>query len=277
MSTEEERTIEMWTRGDYGLVGDWFASASVGCLDGLPLQGKRVLDVACGTGAVAIEAARRGATVTGIDLTPAMLAEAARRATNTGVEIEWKQGSFIDLSDNEPADIVTSAFGVMFAKEPGEVLKQLSQVCRPGGVISIAAWAPGGAFGGPPPEMIEEVPILGKGPKVTKWGTFEGLSSILQEAALAPEALSLKEVNKHTIELPFVSTAECIDLMIEHSGPWGMLFDYMEEQGLRTKARSLLLDHLTSFSVPTNQGIQLQVTYSIARFQANTPTDTQKT
>ena len=51
--------------------------------------GHRVLDVACGTGVVAITAARLGARVTGLDLTPALLERARENAGIAGVDVDW--------------------------------------------------------------------------------------------------------------------------------------------------------------------------------------------
>lgn len=73
---------DIWRRGDYGLVGDWFQSASRSVLDTdagpLLLDGRTVLDVAAGTGTVAIEAARQAATVVAYDITPELLTTAAK-------------------------------------------------------------------------------------------------------------------------------------------------------------------------------------------------------
>src|SRR3954462_5963478 len=55
-------------------------------------SGQRVLDVACGTGFVAVTCARRGALVTGLDLTPELLAPAKENAEIAGVSIEFREG-----------------------------------------------------------------------------------------------------------------------------------------------------------------------------------------
>lgn len=142
---DETATQAMWSRGSYVIVGDWFADASIACLEGLDLEGQRLLDVACGTGAVAIEAARRGAVVRGVDLTPSMLAEAARRGDSAGVSVDWAQGSFTDLTGEGTHDLVTSAFGVIFAEDPPGVASQLANACHPGGTIAVVAWGARGA------------------------------------------------------------------------------------------------------------------------------------
>jgi cyclopropane fatty-acyl-phospholipid synthase-like methyltransferase len=54
--------------------------------------GARILDAPCGEGRIARELARRGHRVTGLDLTPAFLKEARRKARQEGLQIEWRQG-----------------------------------------------------------------------------------------------------------------------------------------------------------------------------------------
>ena len=62
-----------------------------------PRAGQRVLDVACGTGVVAVTVARLGARVTGLDLTPELLERARENARIAGVDIEWHQGDVEQL------------------------------------------------------------------------------------------------------------------------------------------------------------------------------------
>src|SRR5262245_29314316 len=74
--------------------------------------GQRVLDCACGTGVVAITAARIGAQVTGLDLTPELLARARENSELAGVEIDWHQGDVEDLPFSDATfDVVVSQFG----------------------------------------------------------------------------------------------------------------------------------------------------------------------
>ncbi len=79
--------------------------------------GMAVLDVGCGTGRHAIELARRGYRVTGIDVSPGMLAEARRNATRAGVEVSWLEADARDFSLAEHFDAVIclceGAFGLL--------------------------------------------------------------------------------------------------------------------------------------------------------------------
>ncbi|MPZ19453.1 MAG: methyltransferase domain-containing protein [Luteitalea sp.] len=105
--------------------------------------GRRVLDVACGTGVVAVTAARLGAHVTGLDLTPELLERARENARLASVEIEWRQGDVEELPfDDATFDIVLSQFGHIFAPRPDVAVSELLRVLKPGGTIAFATWPP---------------------------------------------------------------------------------------------------------------------------------------
>jgi ubiquinone/menaquinone biosynthesis C-methylase UbiE len=79
-------------------------------------RGDRLLDVACGTGVVAVTAARLGASVTGLDLTPELLAVARDNARTAGVDVDFHEGDCERLPfDDATFDVVVSRFGHMFA------------------------------------------------------------------------------------------------------------------------------------------------------------------
>ena len=105
--------------------------------------GQNVLDVACGTGVVAITAARIGAHVRGIDLTPELLERARENARIASVEIDFREGDAEALPFDDGAfDVVLSQFGHMFAPRPEVALAQMLRVLKPGGTIAFATWPP---------------------------------------------------------------------------------------------------------------------------------------
>jgi SAM-dependent methyltransferase len=105
--------------------------------------GQRVLDVACGTGVVAVTAARRGAQVTGLDLTPELLEAARENARIANVPIEWHEGDAEQLPfDDNQFDVVVSQYGHIFAPRPDVTMDQMLRVLRPGGVIAFSSWPP---------------------------------------------------------------------------------------------------------------------------------------
>jgi ubiquinone/menaquinone biosynthesis C-methylase UbiE len=96
--------------------------------------GARVLDVACGTGVVAVTAARLGARATGLDLTPELLAVARDNARLAAVDIDWHEGDVEELPfDANTFDVVVSQFGHMFAPRPDVAVREMLRVLKPGG------------------------------------------------------------------------------------------------------------------------------------------------
>src|SRR4051812_12293760 len=105
--------------------------------------GQRVLDVACGTGVVSVTAARKGAKVTGLDLTPELLAVARENSRSAGVEIDWHEGDVENLPfDANTFDVVVSQFGHMFAPRPDVAVREMLRVLKPGGTIAFSTWPP---------------------------------------------------------------------------------------------------------------------------------------
>lgn len=105
--------------------------------------GDRVLDVACGTGVVAVTAAVRGARVTALDLTPELLAAARDNARLADVEIAFHEGDVEALPFPDGSfDCVTSQFGHIFAPRPEVAIAEMLRVLRPGGTIAFSTWPP---------------------------------------------------------------------------------------------------------------------------------------
>ncbi len=139
----------MWAQGDYGEISRPIAPVGallaelVGAAPGLEL-----LDVATGTGNLAIPAAQSGASVTGLDITPELLEVARARAAEAGLHITFVEGDAEQLAfPDRSFDRVTSCFGVMFAPRQQQAAEELLRVARPGGLIAIAAWTPTGLMG----------------------------------------------------------------------------------------------------------------------------------
>lgn len=175
----------MWGLGDYHR----FATATVWGLGPLLVHacgitaGQRVLDVAAGTGNVAIRAAQAGASAVASDLTPENFADGRRAARDAGVDLEWIEGDAEALPfANGEFDVVTSCLGVMFAPNHQAAASELLRVCRPGGVIGLMNFTPAGAGGhffrvlsgyAPAAPPGAQPPLL--------WGTEEHIRSLFRE------------------------------------------------------------------------------------------------
>src|ERR1700690_963606 len=140
--------------------------------------GQRVLDVGCGTGVVAVTAARRGAQVTGLDLTPQLLERARENSRIASVTVDWHEGDAESLPFADAAfDVVLSQFGHMFAPRPEVAVAEMLRVLKPGGTIAFSTWPPEhyvgrsflliGRYMPPPPPGVAPPAIWGD-PNVVK-------------------------------------------------------------------------------------------------------------
>lgn len=133
--------------------------------------GESVLDVGCGTGVVAVTAARLGARVRGLDLSPVLLERAKQNASTAGVEIEFTEGDVEALPYQDASfDAVLSQFGHMFAPRPQVAVSEMLRVLKPGGRIAFSTWPPELFIGRmfalvgkylPPPADVAPPPLWG--------------------------------------------------------------------------------------------------------------------
>jgi SAM-dependent methyltransferase len=164
----------MWASGNYpDMVETFLLPLGPRLVDAAGVgAGRRVLDVAAGTGNAAIPAAQRGADVVASDLTPELLEAGEARARQAGVDLQWTTADAENLSfDDASFDIVISAIGAMFAPHHDRTAAELARVCRPGGTVGLLSWTPGGTIGSlfraigpfnpPPPAGVQPPPLWG--------------------------------------------------------------------------------------------------------------------
>jgi SAM-dependent methyltransferase len=129
--------------------------------------------VGCGTGVVAVTAARIGANVTGLDLTPELLIRARENAQLAHVAIDWHEGDVEELPfENARFDVVVSQFGHMFAPRPDVAIQEMLRVLKPGGTIAFSTWPPElmvgsmftlvGRYAPPPSVTVAPPPLWGE-------------------------------------------------------------------------------------------------------------------
>jgi SAM-dependent methyltransferase len=168
------RHRKMWASGDYpGMVETFLLPLGPRLVEACGIgEGKRVLDVAAGTGNASIPAAQTGAEVTASDLTSELLDAGGERAQEAGVELDWVAADAENLPfDDESFDVVMSSIGAMFAPMHHQVADELVRICRPGGTIGMLNWTPEGMIGAlframgpfapPPPAGAQPPPLWG--------------------------------------------------------------------------------------------------------------------
>lgn len=138
-----------WESGDFGQIAQSIENFAEEFMERQPLcTGMRVLDVACGTGNLAMIAAKQGCLVKGMDIAYNLLAQARARAAAAGVSIDFEEADAeaLPYPDNS-FDLAVSMFGVMFTPQPAVAAAELWRVTRPGGQIALANWTPEGFIG----------------------------------------------------------------------------------------------------------------------------------
>jgi SAM-dependent methyltransferase len=170
--------------------------------------GQNVLDVGCGTGVVAITAARIGANVRGVDLTPELLERARENARIANVEIDFREGDAEALRFDDVAfDVVLSQFGHMFAPRPDVAVAEMLRVLKSGGTIAFATWPPElligssfslvGRYMPPPPPGVSPPPQWGN-PNIVRERLGNAVSEIVFDRnRMEVPALSVQNYRDH--------------------------------------------------------------------------------
>jgi len=129
-----------WGGADYDAIVPYYAPIYDDLVARLaPVQGERFLDVATGTGEIALRAARAGATVSAMDITPRMLDIARAKPGAGAVSFELGDAQALPYA-SATFDVVASNFGVIFAPDREAVAGELARVCRPGGRLGLTTW-----------------------------------------------------------------------------------------------------------------------------------------
>ncbi len=187
-------------------------------------SGQRVLDVACGTGVVALTAGRAGASVEGLDLTPELVVRARENAALMRIEASFQEGDAEALPFSDATfDVVVSQFGHMFAPRPDVAIAEMLRVLKPGGTVAFATWPPElftgrwfalmGRYAPPPPAGVSPPPQWGD-PNIVR----ERLGGAVRDL----------EFTRNTIYFPTLSPQHYRVQMAENFGPAKKLFENLD-------------------------------------------------
>ena len=215
-----------WISGDFGEIARFYTTEAENFVKRLGLKpGSKVLDVACGTGNLALPAARLGADVTGVDIAPNLVEQARANAEREGLKAQFEEGDAEALPYADASfDAVITMFGAMFAPRPDLVAAELKRVTKAGGLIAMANWTPAGFIGQmfkttasyvpPPPGMTS--PVLWGKEDVVRERFGDGVSKI----ETTPRSVLWK--------FPF-SPAEVVEHFRVYYGPANKAFGMLDE------------------------------------------------
>src|SRR5947209_7299702 len=229
-----------WMAGDFGQVARYTAGEGEEFVARLGIEtGERLLDVACGTGNLAIPAARRGAVVTGVDIATNLLQQARERASAEGLNATFDEGDAEELPYPDGAfDFVVSMFGAMFAPRPERTAAELLRVCRPGGRIAMANWTPEGFPGQMFKISAKHVPPPDVPPPVL-WGKED----VVRER-FGAGVTDLRCTRRFVqFDYPF-PPAETVEFFRRYFGPTQVAFNRLDAAGQDALRRDLV-EHWT--------------------------------
>jgi SAM-dependent methyltransferase len=174
-----------------------------------PDAGDRVLDVAAGTGNVAMRAAARGARVIACDISPRMVQLGRAR---TGPAVEWIEADVEDLPlPDATVEVALSAFGVIFAPRPEVALSELHRVLAPGGRLGLTAWTVDGWIAERARIVRQFVPPDPAAPDSLSWGDAGVL-----ERRLSTEFTDVR-IERRSLPWHFDSGAALTEFLTAHS------------------------------------------------------------
>jgi ubiquinone/menaquinone biosynthesis C-methylase UbiE len=196
--------------------------------------GAQLLDVGCGSGQLALIAARDGVQVTGVDIAPNLIARAIERAQAEGLNARFEVADAEELPFPDASfDVVTSLIGAMFAPRPDLVARELLRVCAPGGTIAMANWTPSGFVG----QMFKTIAGFiapSNMPSPVLWGD----ETVVRErlgAGLSQLKLTRRQ---YTFDYPF-PPSDVVDFFRLYYGPTNRAFASLDEAGRKSLHREL--------------------------------------
>ena len=242
VETLKTRLKNIWMAGDYDRFSRYMEGGAREFYERLNLApSSQLLDVGCGSGQLALMAAKDGLEVTGVDIAGNLVKRARARAAAEGLRARFEEADAEALPfEDEAFDVVASLIGAMFAPRPDLVAQELLRVCRPGGTIAMANWTPQGFVG----QMFKTVStfIAPSGmPSPVLWG-----DEITVRERLGKGLAELELVRRdYRFSYPF-PPAEVVEFFRLYYGPINQAFAALDVEGgarLRRELEALWSSH----------------------------------
>jgi ubiquinone/menaquinone biosynthesis C-methylase UbiE len=223
------RLKQTWMAGDYDRFSRYLEQDARAFYEKLDIPaGGKMLDVACGSGQIALLAARDGVNVTGVDLAPNLVQRAEARAKAEGLNARFIEGDAEDLPFEDASfGVVVTLFGAMFAPRPELVSRELLRVCEPGGIIAMGNWTPEGFVGQMFKTFSRFIAPSGM-PSPALWGN----EAVVRER-LGSATSHLKMTRReYSLTYPF-PPAEVVEFFRQYYGPTNRAFASLDEDSAR--------------------------------------------
>lgn len=236
------RLKSIWTAGDYDRFSRYMEGSAREFYERLDIApGSQLLDVACGSGQLALMAAKDGMEVTGVDIAGNLVQRAQARAQAEGLKVRFQEADAEALPfDDASFDVVVSLIGAMFAPRPELVARELLRVCVPGGTIAMANWTPQGFIG----QMFKTIAkcIAPSGmPSPVLWGDEP---TVRERLGHGISQLSLTR-RQYLFSYPF-PPSEVVEFFRQYYGPTNRAFASLDAGGqtrLRQELEMLWVSH----------------------------------
>jgi SAM-dependent methyltransferase len=235
LAAVKARQQRTWAAGDYAAVGSTLQIMGERLCEAAELRpGWRVLDVATGNGGTAIAAARCGCDVVGVDYVPALLGHARERAAAERYPIRFDEGDAEALPYGDGGfDALTSTLGSMFTADHQRAADELLRVCRPGGVIALANWTPGGFIGQVFRTIGAHVPPPPGVTSPAMWGTESYLRTLFGSG------VSALRTRTRTFTFRYRSPQHFLEFLRTNYGPMLKAFEVLDDAGREALAGDL--------------------------------------
>lgn len=252
-----------WSLGDYQRIAERQLPIAVELCEWTGVtNGQQMVDLGTATGNVAITAARRGAEVSALDITPRMLEIADTRAHGEGLVIELVEGDIEDLPFADGSfDVALSACGLWFAPRPDVAVGEARRVLRDGGRLGLANFTPDGYMGRINELITGRLPLPDDRPEPNQWGR--------EDVARAQLSGAFRDIEcRHAaVRYTFASARRATDFFAAYSPPHVAAGRALGSEGAAELFEEI--EDYTAAQFATHDGIRIDAEYLLVQAHAS--------